>query len=310
MIRFLAFFVGVYLLWSLAYIVFIPSLGRGMTSFGEQQLIGIAYTKNSLAQVALAGCLVYGYQVFLDERKKVISFVFLVLCFGSIIVADSITCLLLGILSILGFLMYRGVRRSGLEFRSLVLLLSMLFASLVVFFLMFHEGDGALSKVLSGFGRDVSLTGRVDLWKDVLAVANENWLLGKGYGAFWLEGMDNQLWDIYVWQPNQAHQGFIDIYLQLGVVGLGLSLLWVGRVLGTLIRSSVSDSFDAFRLLFIVVLLIHNMVESSLFRLNHINWFLFLLLALSFSGRSAEFRAQDSFTSAADEQAESAKMKE
>ena len=197
-IRFLALFVGVYLLWSLAYIIFVPSLGIGTSSLGEPQLIGIAHTKNSLAQVALAGCLVYGYTLLLGGTAKVISFMFLALCFGSIIVVDSVTCLLLGGLSMAGLLMYRGVRRAGMEFRSLALMLSMIFVALLVIFLMFHAGDGGVSKVLSGFDRDITLTGRVDLWKDVLAAVNTDWLLGKGYGAFWLDGMGNELWDIYV----------------------------------------------------------------------------------------------------------------
>ena len=154
---------------------------------------------------------------------------------------------------------------------------------LVVFF-MLHGGDGALASLLAGVNRDISLTGRVDLWEDVFTIAKGNWVLGKGYGAFWFEGMNNNLWEMYVWHPNQDHQGFLDIYVQLGAVGLALSLLWVGSVVVRRIKSSVLDSFDAFRLLFIVIIIFHNMVESSILRLNHIYWFLFLVIALDSLG--------------------------
>jgi len=298
-VRFLSLFAGGYLVWSLVYILFFPSLGIGFSALGERELIGIAHTKNSLAQVALAGCLVFGYSVFLDGRRTLLSLFFLGGCLACIIVADSMTCLFLGLLSILGFLVYRATLNSRMEFRSLTLLLTIALAALSALFLLSHFGEGALSRLLSGFNRDITLTGRVDLWEDVLAIANETWLLGKGYGAFWYEGMENALWDIYVWQPNQAHQGFLDIYIQLGVIGLGLALVWVVRVLGRLVGSSLQDRFEAFRLLFLVILLIHNLVESSLFRLNHLNWFLFLLLALSsFERDSVELRAAEVDTSA------------
>jgi O-antigen ligase len=292
------------------YILFFPSLGVGFSVLGERELIGIAHTKNSLAQVALAGCLVFGYSVFLGGRRKILSLLFLGGCLACIIIADSMTCLFLGLLSILGFLVYRATLNSRMEFRSLTLVLTVVLGAVSAFFLLTHSGEGALSRFLSEFNRDVTLTGRVDLWEDVLAIANETWLLGKGYGAFWYEGMENALWDIYVWQPNQAHQGFLDIYLQLGVVGLGLTLVWIVRVLGRLIGSSLYDPFEAFRLLFIVILLIHNLVESSLLRLNHLNWFLFLLMALaSFGVDSAEFRTPES-SGTVEKPAESAEVEE
>jgi O-antigen ligase len=309
-VRFLILFVGGYLVWSLVYILFFPSLGVGFSVLGERELIGIAHTKNSLAQVALAGCLVFGYSVFLGGRRKILSLLFLGGCLACIIIADSMTCLFLGLLSILGFLVYRATLNSRMEFRSLTLVLTVVLGAVSAFFLLTHSGEGALSRFLSEFNRDVTLTGRVDLWEDVLAIANETWLLGKGYGAFWYEGMENALWDIYVWQPNQAHQGFLDIYLQLGVVGLGLTLVWIVRVLGRLIGSSLYDPFEAFRLLFIVILLIHNLVESSLLRLNHLNWFLFLLMALaSFGVDSAEFRTPES-SGTVEKPAESAEVEE
>ena len=211
-------------------------------------------------------------------------FFFLIFSFFCIIAVDSMSCLLLGLLSVFGFFMYRGVWKTGMEFRALALLSAMALTFMLVVFFMLHGGDGALASLLAGVNRDISLTGRVDLWEDVFTIAKGNWVLGKGYGAFWFEGMNNNLWEMYVWHPNQAHQGFLDIYVQLGAVGLALSLLWVGSVVVRRIKSSVLDSFDVFRLLFIVIIIFHNMVESSILRLNHIYWFLFLVIALDSLG--------------------------
>jgi O-antigen ligase len=137
-------------------------------------------------------------------------------------------------------------------------------------------------------GRDVTLTGRTEIWNIVLDIGPGNTLLGRGYGSFWIGNFANQVWDrlTYHIQIVQSHNGYIDIYLELGVIGLILlaGVIWsaynkIGRTLETNIE------YTAFRLAFITMLLMHNLVESSFARPAHLLWFLFLLACMCITGQ-------------------------
>src|SRR5262249_11389657 len=92
------------------------------------------------------------------------------------------------------------------------------------FQLFFDFSEGALTAV----GRDPSLTGRTDIWAAVLPLAT-NPLFGTGFESFWLGdrfvALSSQFSGLLL---NQAHNGYIEMYLNLGWVGL---LLWSGVLL-------------------------------------------------------------------------------
>ena len=136
----------------------------------------------------------------------------------------------------------------------------------------------ALAEVV---GRNPTLTGRTDIW-DVLLSMDINPLVGTGYESFWLGPRLQLVWDAArVGTINEAHNGFLEVYLNLGVIGLLLlggfliaSYRTICRRLGTL------SSFGSLNLGFWVAFLFHNMTEAS-FR-NGLMLFTFLLVAVSF----------------------------
>lgn len=67
-------------------------------------------------------------------------------------------------------------------------------------------------------GRDASLSGRDELWSIVMTEGQKHPLFGKGYGAFWTEGKGREL--VQTWNPRQSHNAYLDIWLDLGVLGL------------------------------------------------------------------------------------------
>ncbi len=72
-------------------------------------------------------------------------------------------------------------------------------------------------------GRDESLSGRDEVWKIVLVEGLKKPVFGSGYGAFWTEGKGRQL--VHTWNPRQSHNAYLDLWLDLGIVGLGAMLL-------------------------------------------------------------------------------------
>jgi O-antigen ligase len=84
---------------------------------------------------------------------------------------------------------------------------------------------GLRGLVTSSVGRDTTFTGRTNLWS-YLGNLDKNWLLGSGYESFWLGPRLEAAWKVFHWGPTQAHNGYIEMYIELGLVGL-LTLLLV-----------------------------------------------------------------------------------
>lgn len=137
--------------------------------------------------------------------------------------AKSSTMLLVLTLAISGFVTL--VRSPSLRFLAIVTPLITLFAL----------GPGTLLDAnLAAFVRalpvDVTFTGRTDVWELAFDKIAERPWQGYGFGAFWsLESTrfgseDNEAW---AGAAAHAHNGYIDAALNMGLIGLGLTLLVV-----------------------------------------------------------------------------------
>ena len=82
-------------------------------------------------------------------------------------------------------------------------------------------------------GRDSSLTGRLPLWQEVFKEIAKRPLLGYGYSGFWVaESKEVQyLWLKVGWPAPSAHDGYLDIVLQIGLIGLVLYIAMWTRVI-------------------------------------------------------------------------------
>ena len=84
-------------------------------------------------------------------------------------------------------------------------------------------GWGTLkSAAFQAVGRDESLSGRDEVWKIVLVEGLKNPVFGNGFGAFWTEGKGREL--VQTWNPRQSHNAYLDLWVDLGVVGLVIML--------------------------------------------------------------------------------------
>lgn len=138
--------------------------------------------------------------------------------------------------------------------------------------------------VTSLLGKDSSLTGRTQLWSLVENMIRARSWFGYGYGGFWLgfQGPSAPVWRATGWNPPNAHNGFLDLMLDLGIVGL---IIFVLAILGALRyaltlarRGRMLDS--AFPLLFLIFFLVSNITESYLVAYNSLSWVLFVALTI------------------------------
>jgi exopolysaccharide production protein ExoQ len=145
--------------------------------------------------------------------------------------------------------------------------------------------------VLGAMGRDATLTGRTVLWTFVIESIRQRPWLGYGFSAFWTSSNDasRAIIDAIHWQSPHAHNGFLDLTLQLGAIGLAVFL--VGYVIAVLRAIKAIRSAEGvcalWPIVFLTFLFLYNMTESTIVRQGSIFWVLYVATACSSLGRSS-----------------------
>lgn len=168
-------------------------------------------------------------------------------------------------------------------------ILAPLMASCLLAFIVFGMGVPPM-KLAALISPDVTFTGRTSIWRFILDSLNDHWLLGYGLQSFWNVGpLSPNLGapEHFIRLLNQAHNGFLDLIISLGLSGLLLFLLALTRA-AALVSRVQHHRPVVHRLcwLLIIFALIHNMSESSFMRGYSPPW-LFLLFALAIPARTA-----------------------
>ncbi len=121
---------------------------------------------------------------------------------------------------------------------------SVLKFSLVSFILILITAVAVLFyiPVLELLGRDSTFTGRTLLWENLLNnVISRKPILGYGFGSFWQGGTIYQfVSEDFNW-AGQAHNGYIHMWVELGVIGLFVFLFMLFQISGMLLKSVFSD---------------------------------------------------------------------
>ena len=210
---------------SVLLIKYCGNLGRAYNDYdGYFSVVGVTTDKNMLGM----DCLVLGLgsvwrilHVLIGKTRSRISGpliahgVILAMMLWLVVKANSMTslsCFLMAS-SLMVFTTIPVLGRNrGMIHLAVITLISIAFSALFL-----HLGSG----VLETMGRDSSLTGRTDLWK-VISGMNPNVLMGAGFESFWLGPRLPLLNSIFHWHPNEAHNGYLEVYLNLGWVGVTL----------------------------------------------------------------------------------------
>ena len=175
---------------SLVFIRYFPSLGRFYSGHGgEGEMTGVTTQKNSLGVLLLVCGLVLFWD-WLELRKEQrpskamrletkIHFGLLLLALYLLHLSDSKTsmvCLLFGAVIIIATRLP--------FFRKQPHLLGMGALAVVLTFWVLDETVGIKENVVAGLGRDMTYTGRTEVWRELLGLHTDP-LLGVGFMSFW-----------------------------------------------------------------------------------------------------------------------------
>ena len=139
--------------------------------------------------------------------------------------------------------------------------------------------------VFSILGRDSTFTGRTDLWALVLSAIAKHPIAGYGYGAFW-SGTNNEVLNIDIaskWLPMGAHNGYLELCLAFGGLGLPLLfyLLWCSFQTATDYVKSSEGWFAVWPMTYLLLFVFHNFFESHLLETRSLEFLLFATITTS-----------------------------
>jgi len=251
---------------------------------------GISTSKNDLGQVAMLGVIYFLYEVRRNwsvYRWRNFHVVYLLMAVGLLKGSEdeiSMTSISVTVLAVLVFLRLQALRHRLPAARRFVYGIFALTVGLIVLIIVhsivnFSE-DSLFGEMITKFGRNITLTDRIYIWHDMYAAAGVNPLLGVGYGGFWIGRIANIPWCANMtWALGQGHSGYIDTYLQIGLVGSGLLALMLITSVPRLL-DSMSEDFDlaCFRLTLFVTMLYVNVTETTFLRGDHHLWFMMMLV--------------------------------
>ncbi|MBL7217585.1 MAG: O-antigen ligase family protein [Desulfobacteraceae bacterium] len=242
---------------------------------------GLAQSKNHLGQISLVSIIIWYHTMRKGSViSKLMSAFMLIISLVLLLGSESATSI-----STLAFLViFAVVLKLDEKFRSLTMggsfLVLVIVASLAITISIFFLGPEVIGSLFKYFGKDVTFTGRTDLWSSIFGEAKGHLLIGCGFAGFWV--IDNPdlitLYKDFIWLPNQAHNGYLDILNETGLVGLSLFILMVVTYFTHAVRLNKSHFWKWF----IIAALIINCQETTLFRQNILTgvMFIFCYLAL------------------------------
>jgi exopolysaccharide production protein ExoQ len=277
---------------SIVFDKYFPSYSRSYSIAGDEMLTGVTLQKNSLGEIGLVLTLFLVWD-FLEARRTAKGrwahlawdrVALIAMGLWLLHVSQSKTGMLgtlLGVALILrtGWLASRMMNR--------VVLAGALSLPFLLFFS--QQFSSVIAPVVEALGRNMTFTGRTDIWGHINATT-VNPILGAGYWNFWGGKGGFAISEAMKTIVPNAHCGYLDIYLDGGLIGLILLfyvLIAYGRRLSSDLRQNFdADRFHRMRFALLIVAIFYNLSESNWARVSPI-WMATLLMIVNFPIRKA-----------------------
>lgn len=275
---------------SILFIKFYPQIGRRLTNSWTLEPIGISTQKNGLG----VDCMMYGVfflwmmvSVYREReaagrRRRLLAYGTISAMIIWLLSQCNSTTSITGLISAGGvmWLASRPLRKPAVVHLSAVAVLG-----LAVTALFFDSGGG----MVTALGKDPSLTGRTEIWSLVLGLHTNPWI-GAGFESFWLGPRLEKIHAALTNLPiNEAHNGYLEVYLNLGWIGICFIALLLVTGYKRIISGIRRDSQTASLFLgFFLCTLFYSFTEAA-FRLMDVAW-VFLLLVIVAGSQAVLFR--------------------
>ena len=258
----------------------VPSFGR-MHEVHVGAWQGLFYEKNQLGGMMARAALFGAFLCIMDRQFRWHWAGLVGLSLVLILLSTSKTALL-GCFLGLGILITAALMKRGVNTGLIIIWLGTIVVGAGAALLVF-----APELVFALLGRDMTLTGRTDIWIALIDYIEQRPLLGYGYGAFWSPDSDPGNWvrEALQWDAPTAHNGWMEVTLALGLVGLFfLAMDFIITVVRAAI-ASIDTWTGVLALAFFAQFFLFSLSESTSLQQNSIIWVLYVALAAKLTMR-------------------------
>lgn len=198
---------------------------------------------------------------------------FCALCFFLVLMSTSKTALLIALIGIGGFIFLRLYRRFTFIRPMLILSIILVLGTLIGMLVFAPDFTFGL------IGKERTLTGRTDIWSGLIESIRMKPWLGNGYGVYWTDPLGPSY---YVrlqlqWGIPSAHNGWIDTWLSIGALGVGLfALLFLMTTILAFDRLRKGGTETYWVILSTIMFFAFSMSESTILQQNDLSWVMFV----------------------------------
>jgi exopolysaccharide production protein ExoQ len=210
---------------SILLIKYYSEIGRHYSIWnGQTEFVGAATSKNTLGLLCMISGLFFVWDTVTrwplrkqrrTKRILLVNAAFIAMTLWLMNLAQSTTsyvCLALGSAVAVGAHTRFLKKNQGL--------LKVGIPALFCLYLILNFGLGMNGSMAQAVGKDATLTDRTKIWAYVLGM-HTNPVLGTGYQSFWLGSRLQDFWNNSgLGHLNEAHNGYLEVYLELGGVGV------------------------------------------------------------------------------------------
>ena len=256
---------------TIAVVLLSPSVGLDHSPGHATDWQGVFTQKNACGRIMVlaSAVILFGERLTAKRLAALLLFLFVLVMSGSRaawVIEASLLLLSLALLI---------ARRVGPRIRTLLAIAAPVKFAAVTLALIF-----SFHRVATLLGRDPSLSGRTAIWSHVLGFISQRPVLGFGFNAFWrgLEGPSLDVATSVHFLVVHAHNGFLEILLELGAAGFLLFLLswlhaWL-RLWPFWRRGSIAPI--AWPLAILVLIALYDLDENTLLLYNGLFWILYV----------------------------------
>lgn len=275
-----AWTLGLIITLSVLFAVALPHYGL-MGGVHEGAVRGIYIHKNVFSPIIVLSVVVFFLQAFDTKQNKWLLWGFFATSIALGIMSRSSTALGLMILMLLICSCCYVLR-----WRYEVLISAILLILIVgTFGLLWFVQFGGAELLFDAVGKDITLSRRTEIWSYVWDSIQEKPWLGYGLSGYWngLNGPSAYVQRAMRVKVHYAHNGFLDICLNFGFVGLSLFVshfLFVTKKSLLFLRQSI-DGAGIWPLVSLIYIIFTNLTEGNLAALNSLSWVLYTTVTFS-----------------------------
>ncbi len=233
--------------------------------------------KNSLSPVLVLSLI----SVLVFETQRLVKWLMIGSISALLVLSTSITGISGALVALCVYIWLKMVAGSDTRSRSFLVASTLAMASFFIAAIF-----ASLGLVVSASGKDMSFSGRTDIWSTTVQFISERPLQGYGLGGLFspVGGVHSQetiqFWRAVGFDAYHPHNGLLDVTLQLGIVGAAVFILILLGTVGAAWSEIKHNSEWAVWILAISVAMIYMSISEAMYLSGWLSFILIMKVVL------------------------------